>query len=77
MYQKYKLAFIIKYHRKQLGLTQKQLADIAGVGKTVIFDMEKGKDTVGFNIISKVFAALNIGVNLESPFLNESIRLKL
>lgn len=77
MHQKYKLSFIIKYHRKQLGLTQKQLADSAGVGKTVIFDLEKGKDTVGFNIVSKVLASMNIGVNLDSPFLNENIKLKL
>lgn len=27
----------IIFHRKQAGLTQKQLADIAGVGKTVIY----------------------------------------
>ena len=77
MHQKYKLAFIIKYHRKQLGLTQTQLADSAGVGKTVIFDLEKGKDTVGFNIVSKVLASMNIEVNLESPFQNENIKLKL
>jgi y4mF family transcriptional regulator len=77
MDSKFKLSFIIKYHRKQLGLSQKQLADLAGVGKTVIFDLEKGKDTVGFNIICGVLNALKIKVNLESPLLVENIKLKL
>ena len=77
MNQKYKLSFIIKYHRKNLGITQKQLADLACVGKTVIFDLEKGKDTVGFNIIAKVLLALNISVSLESPLLDENIKLKM
>jgi transcriptional regulator with XRE-family HTH domain len=34
---------IIRFHRKKSGLTQKALADIAGVGKTVVFDIENGK----------------------------------
>lgn len=38
------MASIIRGHRKKAGLTQKELADLAGLGKTVIFDIEKGKD---------------------------------
>jgi serine/threonine-protein kinase HipA len=41
----YKLSEIVLFHRKKSGLTRNQLADLAGVGKTVIYDIEKGKET--------------------------------
>lgn len=61
------LGDIIKYHRKKAGLSQKSLADVAGVGKTVVFDIEKGKETVRFNSIINVLKALNISIELNSP----------
>lgn len=60
---------IVKLHRKQAGLTQKALADLAGVGKTVIFDIEKGKETVQWNTVLKVLAVLNVKIKFESPLL--------
>ena len=77
MNQQYKISFIIKYHRKKTGLTQKQLADAAGVGKTVIFDLEKGKSTVGFNILAKVFTALNIKLFFSSHEVSDLNEVKL
>jgi HTH-type transcriptional regulator/antitoxin HipB len=65
-----KLNEIIKYHRKVSGLNQKELADLAGVGKTVIFDIEKGKETIQFSILSKVLKVLNIKIEFNSPLLN-------
>lgn len=64
------LAKIIRFHRKKAGLTQKSLADLAGVGKTVIFDLEKGKESVQFDIIMKVLKVLNVNINYESPIMN-------
>ena len=40
------LGNIIRNHRKKSGLTQEDLAEMVGVGKTVVYDLEKGKDTV-------------------------------
>ena len=37
------LGLFIKEHRKQGGLTQLELANLAGVGKTTVFDIEKIK----------------------------------
>jgi len=62
---------VIKYHRKKTGLSQKALADFAGIGKTVIFDLEKGKETVQFKSLIKVLNALNIKILLESPLMNK------
>lgn len=62
------IAAIIHYCRKQSGLTQQELAKLAGVGKTVIFDIEKGKETVQLNTLLKVLDVLNIKIKLETPF---------
>lgn len=62
---------VIKYHRKRAGLSQKALADIAGVGKTVVFDLEKGKETVQLKSLINVFEALNINISLESPIMDK------
>lgn len=64
------MARIVKFHRTKSGLNQKQLADMAGVGKTVIFDIEKGKETIRLSTLLKVFKALNIKIKLESPLIN-------
>jgi y4mF family transcriptional regulator len=64
-----KLSDIIKFHRKKAGLTQKELADLSGLGKTVIFDIEKGKETVQFNSLLKVLKALNIKLKIESRLM--------
>jgi y4mF family transcriptional regulator len=61
---------IILSHRKKSNLTQKQLADLAGVGKTVVFDLEKGKATVQLNSLLKILFALNIKLELTSPLMH-------
>lgn len=68
------LGDIIRYHRKRAGLSQKSLADIAGVGKTVVFDIEKGKETVQLKSIFLVLEVLNISVILNSPLMDKYIR---
>lgn len=54
------LGRMVKNRRKLAGLTQKELADISGVGKTVVFDIEKGKKTVQSNSLNKTLDALGI-----------------
>jgi len=63
------IAEIVRSHRKVSGLSRKQLADLSGVGKTVIFDIENGKETILFLTLSKVLAALNIKINFQSPLM--------
>jgi len=60
---------IIKFHRSKSGLTQKQLADLSGVGKTVIFDIENGKETIRFSTLLKVIKSLNISIVFKSPLM--------
>jgi HTH-type transcriptional regulator / antitoxin HipB len=65
------LAKIIRMHRKASGLSQLELAEIAGVGKTVVFDLEKGKETVQLDTLRKILHALNIKVQLISPLMEQ------
>jgi y4mF family transcriptional regulator len=60
---------IVVFHRKKSGLTRKQLADLAGVGKTVIYDIEKGKETIRFSTLQKVLQTLNIKITFTSPLM--------
>ncbi len=64
-----KIAKTIHYCRKQSGLSQQELAKLAGVGKTVIFDIEKGKESVQLNTLLKVLDVLNIQMTFTTPFM--------
>lgn len=59
---------LIHYYRKQSGLTQQELARLAGVGKTVIYDIEKGKESVQLSTLLKILDVLNIQIKFEPPF---------
>jgi len=61
------IAETVRLHRKEAGLSQKELADLAGVGKTAIFDIEKGKESVRLDTLVKVMDALNIKMSFDSP----------
>lgn len=61
------LGALIKGHRKKAGLTQLELANLAGLGKTTVFDIEKNKETVRLNNLFAVLRVLNIKVEFKSP----------
>lgn len=61
------LGQIIREHRKKAGLTQIELAKMAGVGKTVIHNIEHGKKTIQLDTLFKIFKVLNMQFCIESP----------
>jgi len=61
------LGLFIRVQRKEAGLTQLQLANLAGIGKTTVFDIEKNKETVRWNNLVAVLKVLNIEVKFISP----------
>mgnify|MGYP006305932267 CR=1 FL=1 len=67
------LAKTIRMHRKAAKLTQLQLAELAGVGKTVVYDIEKGKETVKLQTVRKILKVLNIEIQLTSPLIDNQI----
>ena len=62
------IAKTVRFCRKQSGLSQLALAQLAGVGKTVVFDIEKGKQSVQLDTLLKIFDVLNIRMKLDTPF---------
>lgn len=60
---------MIHFHRKESGLSQEKLAKLAGVGKTVIFDIEKGKLSVRLDTLLRVMKVLNIKITFTSPLM--------
>ncbi len=62
---------MVRYHRKRSGLSRQALADLASVGKTVIYDIEKGKETIQLKSLLCVLAVLNIQLRLDAPFKSE------
>jgi y4mF family transcriptional regulator len=72
MEESQKLADVIRLHRKAAKLSRVQLAELAGVGKTVVYDIEKGKESVQLDTLRKILKVLNIKIVLTSP-LSENL----
>lgn len=64
------IAKMVRFHRKKSGLSQAELGLHAGVGKTVIFDIEHGKLSVRLNTLLKVLHVLNIKIEFHSPLMS-------
>ena len=62
---------VIRFHRKVAGLSRIQLAELAGIGKTSVFDIEKGKTSVQVNPLFSVMKVLNISVEMHSPLMSK------
>ena len=60
---------LVRTHRKKSLLSQTALASLAGVGKTVIFDLEHGKMTIQLDTLIRILSALNIEIKFYSPLL--------
>lgn len=61
---------IVLFHRKKSGLSRIQLATLAGVGKTAIYDLEHGKPTLQLETVYRILRALNIRIELWSPLMD-------
>ena len=70
MIQSQELADVIRMHRKAAKLSRDKLAEMSGVGKTVIYDIEKGKETIQLDTLRKILSILNIKIELTSPLLD-------
>ena len=65
-----KIARMVRFHRKKAKMTQLELAKLCGVGKTVVFDIEKGKKTVRLATLLSVLYVLNITIEFRGPLMH-------
>jgi len=61
---------LIQSERKRQGLTQLQLAGMAGTGIRLISDIENGKGTVQIQKLMSVIQTLGLGLFIFSPYEN-------
>ncbi|MFC1628688.1 helix-turn-helix domain-containing protein [Gemmatimonadota bacterium] len=62
---------MIRFHRKKSGLSQRELADLADVGPSSVYELERSKMTVQFDTLLKVCSILNITIEFSSPLMDE------
>lgn len=66
------IALFVKTRRKQLGMTQEEFADKAGVALTVIRKIEQGKENLN---LSKVNRVLSMFGHILSPISEKDSKL--
>ncbi len=65
---------LIRYHRKRSGLTQIQLAELADVGKNLVYELESGKKSIRLYNLLKILQVLNIDLDFSSPLRDNFIK---
>ena len=63
---------IVRQQRRLSGLSQAELAKLAGVGKTVVFDLEHGKRSIQLDTLLKILSVLNIKIAFNLPPIHVS-----
>lgn len=58
------LSFFVKKKRKQLRLTQPELAEKAGVGLRFLRELEQGKETLRLDKVNQVLALFGAAVGV-------------
>jgi len=82
------LSCFVKYHRRELNLTQEQLAEKAGVGLRFIRDLEQGKKSLRMDKVNQVLQLFGYSLSPNSsrvldPFyihrhhFNKNVRIVL
>ena len=56
---------IIKSRRKELGITQQELADLAGVGINSLLSIERGKGNPSLQTLMRILDVLGLDLQLK------------
>lgn len=59
------LGKLIKHRREVLGLTIRDLANLTGMSKTTISQIEKGSRNPTFEVLKNIFEYLNLEIKVE------------
>lgn len=71
--EKEELGKLIKQRRNVLGLTIRDLADLAGISKTTISQIETGSTNPTFEVLQNIFEYLNLEIKVEVKNTNSRI----
>lgn len=62
---------MVSFHRKKAKLTQSQLAELSGIGKTAVFDIENGKLSIRLTTLLRILNILNIKITFSGPLMSQ------
>jgi len=63
--KKEEIGKLIKHRRKVLGLTIRELADLTGMSKTTISQIERGVNNPTIEVLYNIFEYLNLEIKVE------------
>ena len=66
---------LIRSHRKAAGISQQELADLFGVGRRFVSELENGKPTVAFGLVLKWRRPLASTSDQAPPMLTLDVRI--
>ena len=64
---------LIKHRREVLGLTIRDLAELTGMSKTTISQIERGSGNPTFGVLKNIFEYLNLEIKVEVKGTNNRI----
>jgi y4mF family transcriptional regulator len=65
------LGKIIKDRRKELGITQPHLAELANVSKNTLYKLERGECNPSLEVIKNILDVLGLELNVGIKTMNE------
>jgi y4mF family transcriptional regulator len=65
MYLRVQIGTIVKQRRKELGLEQVDLCEMADIGSTTLSKLEQGKGNITLDSLEKIVDVLGLKVTLE------------
>ncbi len=70
------LGGLVAFHRKKANLTQIQLAELAGVSRFIVQEIEAGKGRTTWKHLEAVLEALNLRLEPRGPLVDEWLKSK-
>ena len=70
------LGSLVGFHRKKANLTQIQLAELAGVSRFIVQEIEAGKGRTTWKHLEAVLEALNLRLEPSGPLVDEWLKTR-
>jgi DNA-binding XRE family transcriptional regulator len=65
------LSEVIKKRRKELGITQPHLAELANISKNTLYKLERGDSNPSWEVVKNILDVLGLELNIGIKTMNE------
>ena len=66
-----RICSLIKFHRRHAGLSQLELAEMAGVSRKVVQSVEAGQDGISWRNLCAILNQLNVDLKPSGPLVED------